>query len=145
MKSDHGRWPLSTVRLHGPTSMVWFPKKNLFTKPLGPSLGVNQMWTRRSDHAPKDECVDFFLKKYAQKMQFWKKIKTIKFDLSLVFSCLHLLFPKTKIHLKCRITTWALFFFSYSTSFTSPTAKPVGPCQWILMYVFWGPHTPWSL
>jgi hypothetical protein len=24
MKSDHGRWPFSMVRLDGPTSMVWF-------------------------------------------------------------------------------------------------------------------------
>ena len=29
-------------------------------KPLGPSLGVNRMWTKRNDHAPKSECVDFF-------------------------------------------------------------------------------------
>ena len=28
-----------------------------FTKRVGPSLGVNQMWTKRNDHAPKNECV----------------------------------------------------------------------------------------
>ena len=33
--------------------------KNQFTKPLGSSLGVNQMWTKRNDHAPKSECADF--------------------------------------------------------------------------------------
>ena len=32
-------------------------KINKFMKPLGPSLGVNRMWTKRNDHAPKNECV----------------------------------------------------------------------------------------
>jgi len=27
---------------------------------LGPSLGVNRMWTKKNDHAPKSECVEFF-------------------------------------------------------------------------------------
>ena len=45
---------------HGPTSMVQFLKKNKVTKPLGPSLGVNQMWTKRNGHAPKSECAIFF-------------------------------------------------------------------------------------
>ena len=32
--------------------------------------------------------------------------------------------------------------------FSTPTAKPIGPYQWImwaLKYVFWGPQTLWSL
>ena len=58
MKSNHGRWLFSVVRLHGPISVVRF-FRNQFTKPLGPSLGVNQMWTMRSDHAPKKECAQF--------------------------------------------------------------------------------------
>jgi hypothetical protein len=33
--------------------------KNQFTNILGPSLGVNQMWTERNDHAPESECDDF--------------------------------------------------------------------------------------
>jgi hypothetical protein len=33
--------------------------KTQFTKALGPSLGVNQMWTKRNGHAPRSECVDF--------------------------------------------------------------------------------------
>ena len=38
---------------------------NRFTKPLGPSLGVNQMWTKKDDHAPKSECANIF--KYISK------------------------------------------------------------------------------
>jgi hypothetical protein len=59
MKSDHGRWPFSMVPLGGPTSMV-LSSKNQFTKPLGPSLGVNRMWTKRNDHAPKVNVLIFF-------------------------------------------------------------------------------------
>ena len=40
---------------HGPIS--W---KKQITMSLGPSVGVNQMWTKRNDYAPKNECVDFF-------------------------------------------------------------------------------------
>jgi hypothetical protein len=35
-------------------------KNNKFTKYLGPSLGVNQVWTEINDHAPKNECANFF-------------------------------------------------------------------------------------
>ena len=27
--------------------------ENQFTKPLGPSLGVNRMWIKKNDHAPR--------------------------------------------------------------------------------------------
>jgi hypothetical protein len=40
--------------------MVCFLKEEQFTKPLGLSLGVNYVWTKRNDHAPKFECVGFF-------------------------------------------------------------------------------------
>ena len=63
--------------------------------------------------------------------------------------CLHLLFyPKKWINYNNISLPWALAFFYQRTSFASPTAKHVGPCQWImqtLKYVFWGPWTPWSL
>ena len=59
MKLDHGRWLLSMVRVNGPTSMVQLHKR-LVLRALGPSLGVNQMWTKKSDHAPKSEGADFF-------------------------------------------------------------------------------------
>ena len=50
MKSDHGRWPLSMVRLH----------EKLVLRALDPSIGVNQIWTKKNDHAPKSEGADFF-------------------------------------------------------------------------------------
>ena len=56
---DCGRWPLSVGRVHGPTSMVRF-QKLLVLRALGPSLGVNQMWTKKIDHVPKIEGADFF-------------------------------------------------------------------------------------
>jgi hypothetical protein len=34
--------------------------RKLGLRALGPSLGVNQMWTKKSDHAPKSEGADFF-------------------------------------------------------------------------------------
>jgi hypothetical protein len=64
----HGILPWSNF--HGPISS----KKNQVTKPLGPSLGVNRMWTKRSDHAPESECV--FLV-YANKRVV---LKILKFD-----------------------------------------------------------------
>ena len=53
---DHEVGPWKMAFSHGPTSMVQF-LKNQFTEPLGPSLGVNQMWTKRNDRAP---CVDLY-------------------------------------------------------------------------------------
>ena len=50
MKSDHARWPYFMVRY----------LKDQYTKSLGPSLGVNRLWTKMNDHAPKSECADFF-------------------------------------------------------------------------------------
>jgi hypothetical protein len=80
--------------------------KYQFTKPLGPSLGVNQIWAKRNDHAPKSECVDSF--KICPKRKFRKKMK---FDHSFVFT---------------------LPFSYHSTSFAPPTTKPVRPCQWVM-------------
>ena len=45
--------------------------KNLVLKALGPSLGVNQTWTKKNDHAPKSERVDCF--STCSKGQFWKE------------------------------------------------------------------------
>ena len=67
-------------------------KKKQCAKPLGPSLGVNRMWTKWNyDHAPKSECVDFFFN-ICPKRAVLRQI--FKFDHSLVFSCRHLLFSK---------------------------------------------------
>jgi hypothetical protein len=42
-----------------PTFMVRLHKK-LVLRALGPSLAVNRMWTKKSDHAPKSEGAHFF-------------------------------------------------------------------------------------
>jgi hypothetical protein len=44
MDHEVGPWKMAflVVQLHDLTSMVWFQ----FTKPLGPSLGVDRMWPR---------------------------------------------------------------------------------------------------
>jgi hypothetical protein len=60
---------------------------------VGPSLGVNKMWIKRNDHAPKSECVDY--SNICPKKAVLEKIK-IKFDHSLVSSWLHLLFPASR-------------------------------------------------
>jgi len=63
--------------------------KHQFTKPLGPSLGVNQMWTKRNDHAPKNKCVDFFIDVEKGSIE-----KRVKFEHSFVIFYLQLLFPE---------------------------------------------------
>ena len=59
MKSDHGRWPFSFVRLDGPTYMLRFLKKSIY-KAFGPLTGWKANVGQKNDHAPKSECVDFF-------------------------------------------------------------------------------------
>ena len=54
---DHEVGPWKRAYFNGPTSMVRL-LKNSVLKALGPSLGVNQMWTKTNDHAPKNECAD---------------------------------------------------------------------------------------
>ena len=61
------------VRVYGPTSMVQLLKKSI-SKALGPSLGVNRIWTKKNDHAPQSECVDFFKINIYPKRAFLKKI-----------------------------------------------------------------------
>ena len=58
---DHERWPFSMLRFLQKISLQ-------LTKPLGPSLGVNRMWTKRNDNAPKNECADCLI--YVQKGSF---------------------------------------------------------------------------
>ena len=59
MKSKHGRWPFSMVQVHGSASMVRLLKNPVF-KALGSSLGLNRMWIKKNDHAPKGECTECF-------------------------------------------------------------------------------------
>ena len=68
-------WKMACFR--GPTLMVQLPWSdfltNQVTKPLGPSLGVNRMWTQSNDHARKSECSDFFI--YTHKKEVLKKFQ----------------------------------------------------------------------
>ena len=70
MKWDHERWPFPWLDMM--VQLLWsdFLKKQI-TKPLGPSLGVNRMWIKRNDHAPKSERADFF--NVSPKRAFLKK------------------------------------------------------------------------
>ena len=67
--------------------------KNQFTKPLGPSLGLSRMWTKRNDHAPKSECVDFF--NICPKKAVLKKNSS----LTILFSSLKFIFSSPKFFL----------------------------------------------
>ena len=87
MKLDHGRWFFSWFDL-----MVWFLWSNFlgnqFSKPLELLLGVNDILrSKRNDHAPKSACTFIYI--YMPQKILMKKLK---FNHSLVFSCLHLLF-----------------------------------------------------
>jgi hypothetical protein len=83
MKSDHGRWPLPMVQ-----SIL---KNNQFTKYLGPSLGVNQVWTKINDHVPENECANFFYH-IPKKGSFGKK----KTSLIILLSSLVFIFSSLK-------------------------------------------------
>jgi hypothetical protein len=61
----HG--PTWWSNMHGP---IYFLRNNQFTKLLGPALGVNWMWTKRNDHAPRVNVPICLI--YVQKGQFWK-------------------------------------------------------------------------
>jgi hypothetical protein len=103
MKLDHGRWTLSMVRVHGLTSMVRLHKK-LVLRVLGPSLGVNRMWTKKSDHAPKIEGAHFF--NTCPKRAILKKIRVWPFScLLLGFNCLHFFLNVSKMWLANLLTT----------------------------------------
>ena len=130
LKSDHGRWPFPWSKHNGPTYGLISFEKNQFTKLLGPSPGWNQMWIKRNDHAPKNECAGCFLI-YVQKGSFEKeKKRKFNFYHSLVFSCHRLLFSPQKIpsnsYFNMSSLPWTLACFYKSTSFASPTSK--GPC-----------------
>ena len=101
---DHEVGPWIMVFFSGPSFMVRLLKK-IGSKFLGPSLGVNRMWTKNNDHAPKCECVDVFLI-HARKGQFWKKIQVCPFYCFLLgFTCLHCLLNVSKIWLANLLTT----------------------------------------
>ena len=60
---EDGIFPWSDFMVQLP----WFDfLRNQFTKPLGPSLGLHPMWTKRNDRASTNECDDFLI--YAPKI-----------------------------------------------------------------------------
>ena len=94
IKPDHGRWPFVMVWLHGPTSMIHF------TKPLGPSLSVNQIWTKRMTMHQKVNVLIFII--HAQKGQFGSPPQK-KSLTGLLLSSTSL--PQKHNSLKCLLTT----------------------------------------
>ena len=119
-----GRFPWSNLMIQHP----WFDfLKNQCTKHVDPSLGVNQMWTKRNDHAPKANVLIFFFFKCPKRANLKKKLK---FDHSLIFfsspqniSLILFLFHITSLLCHGPLP------FSSRTSLVSPTTKPIGPCQ----------------
>jgi hypothetical protein len=61
--------------------------KSLVLKALGHPVGVNRMWTKKNDHAPKTECADLFFNT-CPKSALLKKLSS--FDEHLSFVGLHL-------------------------------------------------------
>ena len=98
MKSDHGRWCLSMVRVHGTTSMVQLHKK-LVLRAMGPSLGVNQMWTKKKDHGAKSGGGDFFnictKKGSFQKSKLWPFFNRLVFTSFFGFGYIHFEFQQS--------------------------------------------------
>ena len=98
--------------------------KNQFTKSLGLTLGANQMWIKRNDHASKNEWTYYF---YAHKWQFWNKFK---FDHSLGFTSYFRLFSPwistnlIAIEKRRRSLTLLLGLYMFCT------------CLWSMLWVF---------
>ena len=97
------------------------------------SLDVNQMWTKRNDHAPKNECVHF-LNICPKGVDFLLFYFILEFDHSIVFSCLCLLLPpiiciyiyiSLKFYYNNIVSYGALVFFYQSIYFASPLQNPL--------------------
>ena len=85
-----------------------------FIKPLGLLVGVNIMWTKSNDHAPKSGCAEFLLT-YVQKGQFWKNNSSSIVLLSPLVFIFSSHPPPKKTHEKLIIIAFlchvALFFY----------------------------------
>ena len=108
--------------------------KKQFTKPLFSLLGVNRMWTKRNDHAPKTSCAGFL--NICPKEEVLKKIQVQPFSCLLMPSLVFTSKKNKKSHkyiipiLFCH--ELLIFFFLLEHLFSSPTGKPVGSCQRIM-------------
>jgi len=90
--------------VHGPTSMVRLLIK-LVLKALGPSLGVNRMWTKKNDYASKSEDVDLFFNT-CPKRAVLNENQVWPFScLLLGFTCLPFLLNVSKMWLANLLTT----------------------------------------
>ena len=86
---SHGPWTMGKGHLM--IHLSWSDiLKNHFTKLLGLSLGVQWMWTKWNDHAPKSKCYYFFLY-MSKKSTFGHNLLSILLP-SLHFSYLFVLF-----------------------------------------------------
>ena len=112
---DHEVGPWKIVWVHGPTLLVRLLKKSIL-RALDPSLGVNQLCTKRKDHGPKSEGA-----KYAQKKQLWPFL--VFFDLT---SCFCLFSPWITTNTVARRRTFVLFL-GYTCFWT---------CLWNMLWTF---------
>ena len=117
--------------------MVTFPQfdfyENIVLKALGPWLGVNWTWIKRSDHAPKSVYIDLFFN-ICPKRNFWEFSSCLTFFPSSLIT-IETSPPSKKKHwkiLKRYFLRWSLDICSKRTSFASPTTKSIGPWQLIL-------------
>ena len=130
---------------HGPTWWSNFSRKLIY-KAFGPLIKCKPNVDQEEWPCTKIECVEFF--RICTKHEVLEE-KKFKFDHYLVFSCLHLLFPKTnslKVDYTIISLPWVLAFLYWSTSFASSTTKPVGPSSMDnvgFKIMFWG--TPNSM
>jgi hypothetical protein len=129
---------LGLVYTNGPWSQTMedglFPwsdfLKNQLTKSLELWLRVNQMWTKRNGHAPKNECADFFNICAKRAILKRKEKNSILLSLSTLPPKKIINFYYTVIKIVCHGPLPFFFFFLHqSASFASLTTKPVGPCQ----------------
>jgi hypothetical protein len=103
MNSSHGRCIIPRYEFMVYISWSEF-LKNWFTKPLGSSLGVNRMWTKRNGHAARNGCAHFF--NISPKRVVLGKIKVWPFScLLLGFTCLHFLLNVSKMWLVNLLTS----------------------------------------
>ena len=65
---DHEVGPWKMAFINGPSSWSNFYFLEIGFESLGPSLGVNQMWTKKNDHAPKVNMLFFLI--HAQNSNF---------------------------------------------------------------------------
>ena len=120
---------------HGHIFIIQFLSKIAFLKPLGHSLGVYQMWTKRSDHAPKSGCAIFFLI-FVQKRVLWGFFSFffLMFDPLLFFSPSFILTTiifskndKIKNHYNGISLPWFPDICNVRASFASLITKPFEP------------------